>query len=464
VPSGNAEALMPISPTGLTVDERAALQLVAVLVGRGSGPEELAAGTLEEIGRLVGADVMALATFAELVATGIANARAREELRGFADEQAALRRVATLVARAASPEQVFAAVAAEVGRLLQVGYTVLSRYDPDGFATVVGGWARTDPGRPLAIGLQVRPEGRNIHSLVFETRRPARIDNYGDATGDLGDLARDWGYRSAVGVPIIVEGRMWGVMIAGSLSEPLASNTENRLSGFTGLVATAIANAQIQTALTVSRSRIVAADDTARRRLERNLHDGVQQHLIALSLQLREAQASVPPEATKLESQLDEVVDGLAHVLDELREIAHGIHPAGLSEGGLEQALATLTERSAVPVRLDIDCTVGVPEPIEVAAYYVVAESLANASKYADASQIDVRVRAAGAELRVIVRDDGRGGADLDGGSGLVGLRDRVEALGGWLWLRSPPGGGTEVGISLPLTTPGEEDASAENA
>jgi signal transduction histidine kinase len=405
-----------------------------------------------------------LAGFAELIATALANAQARLELREFADEQAALRRVATLVARAASPDQVFAAVAEEVGRLLQVGYTVLSRYDPGGAATVVGGWARTDPGRPLAIGLHIRPEGRNIHALVFETQRPVRIDDYGEATGDLADLARDWGYRSAAGVPIIVEGRLWGVMIAGSLAEPLPRNTETRLTGFTELVVTAIANAQSQAALTASRSRIVAADDTARRRLERNLHDGVQQHLVALSLRLREAQARVPLEATDLESRLDGVVDGLVGVLDELREIAHGILPAGLSDGGLRHALTTLAERSAVPVRLDLDTVVAVPEPIEVAAYYVVAESLANATKYADASVIDVHVRAVDAELLVVVRDDGRGGADIAGGSGLVGLRDRVEALGGWLWLRSPPGGGTEVEISLPLRGTGSRGAGAETA
>jgi signal transduction histidine kinase len=400
-----------------------------------------------------------LAGFTELIATALANAQARLDMRRFADEQAALRRVATLVARAAPPELVFATVAEEVGRVLEAGYTVLSRYDVDGTATVVGGWARTDPGRPLAIGLRVKPEGRNIHSLVFETRRPARIDDYGGATGDLADMARDWGYRSAVGVPIIVEGRMWGVVIVGSLSEPLAADTEVRLAAFTELVAAAIANAQAQAALTASRARIVAADDTARQRLERNLHDGAQQHLVALAVLLRSAQATVPPEAPGLESRLDEVATGMASVLDELGVIARGIHPAGLSEGGLQQALRTLAARSAVPVRLDVEVAAGIPDRIAVAAYYVVAESLANAAKYAYASSIDVRARVFDDDLLVSVRDDGRGGADPDGGSGLVGLRDRVEALGGQLWLRSPSGAGTKVEISVPLNGAGAGEA-----
>lgn len=184
-----------------------------------------------------------LAGFTELVVTAVANAQARTELRGFAEEQAALRRVATLVAGGASPEEVFTAVPEEVGQLLKVDYTVVSRYDADGLVTVVGGWASTDPGRPLAIGLRLKPEGRNIHALVFQTGQPTRIDDYGTASGAFADVARDWQYRSSVGVPISVEGRLWGVMIAGSREESLPADTEARLAGFTELVATAIAEA-----------------------------------------------------------------------------------------------------------------------------------------------------------------------------------------------------------------------------
>ncbi len=196
------------------------------------------------------ADIEArLAGFTELVATAVANAQARVELRGFAEEQAALRRVATLVAGGAPPEEVFTAVPEEVGRLLNVDYTVVSRYDADGLVTVVGGWARTDPGRPLAIGLRLKPEGRNIHALVFQTGQPTRIDDYGTAAGAFADVARDWQYRSSVGVPISVEGRLWGVMIAGSREESLPADTEARLAGFTEMVATAIADAQARVEL-----------------------------------------------------------------------------------------------------------------------------------------------------------------------------------------------------------------------
>jgi signal transduction histidine kinase len=376
------------------------------------------------------------------------------ELRGFAEEQAALRRVAVLVARAASPEEVFAAVAEEVGRLLKVDYTVLSRYDADGLVTVVGGWARTDPGRPLAIGLRLKPEGRNMHTLVFETGRPARIDDYGNASGAFADAARDWGYRSSVGAPISVAGRLWGVMIVGSRVEPLPADTEARLVGFTELVATAIANAEAQAALTASRARIVATADATRRRIERDLHDGAQQRLVSLGLQLRAAQAEAPPGADKLVQRLEGAVTEVTAALEELREIARGLHPAVLTEGGLRPALRALARRSAVPVDLTVRAGGRLPEPVEIAAYYAVSEALTNAAKHAHASAAEVEVATGGGVLHVRVRDDGRGGAGLTGGSGLVGLKDRVEALGGRLSLHSPPGAGTALEIDLPLGDP----------
>jgi signal transduction histidine kinase len=395
-----------------------------------------------------------LAGFTELAATAIANAQAHLELRGFADEQAALRRVATLVAHAAAPEEVLAAVAGEVGRLLKVDYTVLSRYDADDLVTVVGGWARTDSGRPLAIGLRLKPEGRNIHTLVCGTGRPARIDNYGNASGAFADVARDWGYRSSVGVPISVEGRLWGVMIVGSTQDPLPTGTETRLAGFTELAATAIVNAEAQAALTASRARIVATADATRRQIERDLHDGAQQRLVSLALDLRAAQAAAPPEAGELVRRLDGVAAGLTGVLGELREIARGIHPAVLADGGLRPALKALARRSAVPVRLDFQVEGRLPEQIEIAAYYVVSEALTNTAKHAHATAADVQVATDDDVVRVRVRDDGRGGADLTSGSGLVGLRDRAEALGGRLLLHSAPGAGTDVQVSLPLNGP----------
>ena len=396
-----------------------------------------------------------LAGFTELVATAIANAQARVELRSFAEEQAALRRVATLVARAAPPEQVFAAVAEEIGRLLAAGFTILSRYEPDGTHAVVGAWSSTGAAVPLPVGTRVRLWGRNAATLVFETGRPARIHDYADSTGPVTDVAHAWGVRASAGVPITVEGRLWGVMIAASHAEPLPADTEARLAGFTELVATALANAEAQAALTASRARIVAAADTTRRQIERDLHDGAQQRLVTLALHLRsKVQAAVPPGAGELTAQLDGVAAEIGGVLEELRELARGLHPAALAEGGLSPALKTLARRSAVPVRLDVQTDARFPEPIELAAYYVVAETLTNTAKHAHASVVDVQLAVGEGVLRVGVRDDGLGGADPTGGSGIVGLTDRMEALSGRISLHSPPGGGTAVQVVLPLTAP----------
>jgi GAF domain-containing protein len=395
-----------------------------------------------------------LAGFTELVATAIANAQARVELRGNAEEQAALRRVATLVARATPPEDVFAAVAAEVGQLLSVEQALLNRYDPDGTATALAPWTSTGGDVPFPTGTRWKVGGQNVTTLVFRTGRPARIDNYAEATGAAADLTRARGVRSIVGAPITVEGRLWGFLsVMSTHAEPMPADTEARLAGFTELVATALANAEAQAALTASRARIVAAADTTRRRIERDLHDGAQQRLVSLALYLRGAvQEAVPPEAGGLTAQLDLVATELSGVLDELREIARGIHPAVLADGGLRTALKTLARRSAVPVRLDLKADERLPEQIELAAYYVVSEALTNTAKYAHASVIDVQVETGDGVVHVRVRDDGQGGADPSRGSGIIGLKDRVEALGGRISLRSPPGAGTEVEIALPLT------------
>ena len=292
-----------------------------------------------------------LADFTELVATAVANAQARLELRGFAAEQAALRRVATLVARAAPPEQVFAAVTTEVRRLLAVDLTAMGRYDPDGTVTYVG-WSTT--GDEGAVGVRVPLGGRNLVTLVFETGRPARIDDYSAASGPSADLVRGFGICAGVGVPISVEGRLWGAMMAMAREQPLPADTEARLADFTELVATALANAENQAQLTASRARIVAAADQARRRIERDLHDGAQQRLVSLGLHLRAAQAAVPPEAIELAARFDGLADEVTTALDELRELARGIHPAALAQGGLGPALKGLARRSAVPVKLDV--------------------------------------------------------------------------------------------------------------
>jgi signal transduction histidine kinase len=390
-----------------------------------------------------------LAEFAELFATAIANSEAHQELTRLAEEQAALRRVATLVAQGAAPTEVFAAVAAEVGGLIPADAASLARYEGDG-VTAVASWAKA--GGYLPVGAR-RPlnKGTAAH-LVFETRRPGRIDDYERVEGTAAGTARDWDWRSAVGAPVIADGRLWGLVLAASTSgRPLPPDTEERLAQFTELVATAIANAEGRAELDASRRRIVATADATRRRIERDLHDGAQQQLVWLALTLRAAQTTVPEEFEQHRSELGRVVDGLTAALDDLREIALGIHPAGLSEDGLTPALKRLVSRSPLRVNLDVRADGRFPEPVEVTAYYVVSEALTNAAKYADAPVADVSVAADGGALRVEVRDDGRGGADPTGGSGLLGLRDRVEAIGGTMRLTSPPGAGTSLSVVLPL-------------
>jgi signal transduction histidine kinase len=281
------------------------------------------------------------------------------------------------------------------------------------------------------------------------------MDSYENAAGSTAARLRDLGLRAAVGAPIVVDGRVWGAAIVGSSRpEPLPPDTEARVADFTDLVATAIANAQAHAELTASRARIVAAADDARRRLERDLHDGAQQRLVSLGLQLRAAEASVPAGLGSLREQISDIVDGLVGVSAEVQEISRGIHPAILSKGGLGPALKTLGRRSTVPVELDLAVDRRLPESAEVAAYYVVAEALTNAAKHARASQVTVRAEAGDANLHLAIQDDGIGGADSAMGSGLTGLIDRVEAIGGKMAVSSPPGSGTSLLVEIPVEIP----------
>jgi signal transduction histidine kinase len=560
-----------------------------------------------------------LASFTELVATAVANTASRAALARLAQEQAALRRVATLVAQAAPPEQVLAAVAEEVGGLLEVDYTVLIRSDPEDMITVVGAWTATGGGPPSPVGSRFEVGGRNVSTLTLRTGRPARLDAYVDVTGIIGSTgAHDWGFRSSVGVPISVEGRpwglilvaytrdqqlpadtearlasftelvataiantesraslarlaqeqaalrrvatlvaqgvppveifsavseevtrlfgaqagvlrfehegpavvfvgvskaidlpvgtrwefqpgmasaevyrtgrsarvdamdwssaggivagaarrlgivsnvgspigvegrLWGAMIVVSTDELLPADTEGRLEKFTELVATAIANAESRSELAASRRRIVAASDQARQRIERDLHDGTQQRLVSLGLAVRAAEADVASGRGELRAELSGIAAGLADAVVELQELSRGIHPAGLSERGLGPALRTLARRSAVPVDLDVTTGGRFPELVEIAAYYVASEALANAMKHARASRVEVSLAAGDSGLLLSVRDDGVGGADPGRGSGLAGLADRVEALGGSIRVHSPAGAGTHITVNLP--------------
>jgi len=390
-----------------------------------------------------------LAEFTELVATAIANSEAHEELARLLDEQAALRRVATLAARGAPPGDVFEAVSAEVAPLVGGDAAGVTRYEADGTFTALGGWARN--GDYPVTGRRFPLQG-SVSGLVLETRRPSRIDNFEGLPGEAAAAILEIGWRSAMGAPIWVEGRLWGVLVVYSNNEePLPPETERRLGEFTQIVATAIANADSRAELDASRARIVATADATRRRIERDLHDGAQQQLVSLALEVRAAQANAPEEMSKHREDLSHIAEGLTIVLDGLREIALGIHPAILAEGGLGPAVKTLAHRSPIPVELDVRENGRLAESVEVAAYYVVSEALTNAAKHSGASKVEVEVEVGEHTLRVTVRDDGVGGASPARGSGLLGLRDRVEAIGGTLTVESRRTLGTSLIVELPL-------------
>jgi signal transduction histidine kinase len=373
------------------------------------------------------------------------------EISALAEQQAALRRVATQVARGVDPAQVYPAAVAELSRGLGVDHVVLLRYE-SGEALVLLA-ARDDSGlTKLSIGERFSLDGDNVPAKILATGAPARIDEFSGTTGVTAERIRRLGVRSAVGAPIIVGDRIWGALVIGSgQTEPMPPETEARISDFADLVATAISNAETRAELTASRARIVTAGDQARRRFERDLHDGAQQRIVSLGLTLRAVEAAIPAEDDKLRTQLSSVVDGLVGVSTELREISRGIHPAVLSKGGLGPAIKTLARRSAVPVALDLDVDRRMPESVEVAAYYVVAEALTNAAKHAQASEVTVRAVADDDELHLTISDDGIGGAAAGGGSGLIGLKDRVEALAGRLDIASPAGSGTTLTVVVPL-------------
>jgi signal transduction histidine kinase len=303
----------------------------------------------------------------------------------------------------------------------------------------------------MPVGSRWSLEGENIAAMVADSGQPARMDSHEKAVGDVAAMIRRLGLRSGVGAPIVVQGRLWGVADVGSSpTELLPPDTEQRVGEFTELVATAIANAEARAALTASRARIVAATDEARRRLERDLHDGAQQRLVSLGLQLRTIEEGLPSELASLKGQISDAVAGLNGASDDLQELARGIHPAILSRGGLGPALKTLARRSAIPVTVHLDLEGRIPESAEVAAYYVVAEAITNTTRHARASGMDIDARIDGSDLVLWIRDDGVGGADSTNGSGLIGLIDRVEALGGHMQIASPCGGGTALHVTIP--------------
>jgi signal transduction histidine kinase len=402
-----------------------------------------------------------LASFTELVATAIANAESRASLARLAEEQAALRRVATLVARGVPSEEVFAAVTAEAGQLLGAQLAGMGRYESDPAVTVLAAWAAEGEDHPLVPGPWPL-EGGDLASEVFHTGRPVWIEDYRAVPGPIAAFVRDeLGIGSSVASPILDQGRLWGVLFLHSKlgRQPFAPDAESRLTGFTELVATAIANAENLAGLAASRARIVAAADDTRRRIERDLHDRIQQQLASLMLDLRTVQTSVPARFGELRGKLSPIAERLASVSDQVRAISHGVHPTILSGSGLEPALQSLALQSMMPVEFHLRAGRRLPEHVEVAAYYAVSEALTNAAKHAHASAVHVELDTSGPVLELVIRDDGIGGADPANGSGLVGLSDRIEALGGTLEVTSSVGNGTTLLIKIPA-----EDPSAARA
>ncbi|HEX2103552.1 MAG TPA: PAS domain S-box protein [Solirubrobacteraceae bacterium] len=379
--------------------------------------------------------------------------RADAELRELAIEQAALRRVATIVASEGDQDRVFSAVTEEVGRLLGAHSANMVRYEDGPWATVVGGWSAE--GTPaVEVGGRVPLDGDTATVRVKRTGRPARVDDYDGLTGELAERLRGLGFRCAVAAPITLAGRLWGAVLVSSVEpDAFPPGAEDRISSFAELTAQALANAEARAQLAASRARIVEAADAERRRLERNLHDGAQQRLVALALAVRLAERKLATDTAAARELLANAGAELEQALAELRELARGLHPAVLTERGLAPALGALADRAPVPVEVAAAVEGRLPAPVEAAAYYVVSEALTNVAKYAGACRVRVDVSRCDGQLEVTVADNGVGGADGSRGSGLRGLADRVEALGGRLEVSSPVGAGTTLRARLPCVT-----------
>jgi PAS domain S-box-containing protein len=373
------------------------------------------------------------------------------EVAHLAQEQTALRRVATLVAAEASQEDIFAAVSRQCARVLDAHSAGVFRYEADGRAKLVGLYDR-DGKVPYHAGEVIPLDMGSAIGIVQLTGQPARVDDYADVDSPLARRMRESGLRTTVGAPIVVGGTTWGAVgVSSPDAHRFPPRAESRLADFCELVSLAVASAAAREELRASRARLVQAADTERRRLERNLHDGAQQRLVALQLSLRLVRARIADDPAGASELLGAAAAELDSALADLRELAHGLHPMILTQRGLRPALEQLAVRSPVPVVLNATPAERLPETVEAAAYYVVAEALTNVAKHSEATAAEVAVRCERGAARVEVRDDGRGGADAGGGTGIRGLRDRVDALGGTLAVESPPGEGTVVRAVLPL-------------
>jgi signal transduction histidine kinase len=453
-------------PVGIALGDSAIRSLVAapilvdgavwglIWVG-GKRPEPLSAATETR-----------LRDFAELAAVAVANADSRHRLRRLADSEASLRRVATLAAGGATPEQVFAAVADEASRILDGSNVAIVRFDAgDSFQVVA---AHNDP--VFEVGSTWPVEESSLAADVRSARAPIRVDDVSARQGVVAEAVRAAGLASKIGAPIVVDGEVWGMVVVGVRqrrgamphftgwytsrilsSSVSAQEIESRLASFTELVGTAISRAQAQAELIASRARIVEAGDEAMRRIERDLHDGTQQRLVSLTLHLQRVRAEVPAADRATRAGLERIEGELKSVIAEVQELSRGVHPAQLAVGGLRPSLRALARRSPIPVEVTVDIPERPPASVETGLYYVVSEALANAIKHSQATSVAVRVVGDSRTLRATVEDDGVGGAETGAGSGLTGLSDRVDALAGHFSVVSPRGGGTTISVELPV-------------
>jgi signal transduction histidine kinase len=388
-----------------------------------------------------------IAAFTELVATAISNTETRIETARLAEEQAALRRVATLVARGVPAAGVFSAVAEELERLLDAQTTTIGRLEPDRTMTIVASSGSATDHMPA--GTRLTLESGSVLARAVLTGRATRVDDYSHVSGLIRQVTQRTGIRCSVAVPIMVEGSLWGSMGAGTQRQQFTADAEQRVAAFTELVGTAISNVQARLDLAASRARIGAAADEERRRVVRDLHDGAQQRLVQTIFTLRAAHQALQPNHEPESELVSEALEQTQEANSELRELAQGLLPAVLRHGGLQAGVKALALRTSVPVDVDVSGD-RLPAAIEATAYFVVAEALTNVAKHARATGATVLARVEDGALRIQVRDDGVGGARPDG-SGLVGLADRLAVLDGELRVESPADGGTLVAATLPV-------------
>ncbi len=361
--------------------------------------------------------------------------------------QAALLRVATLVARGACHEELFAVVNQELARLVRADAAALLRFEPDETITLLAGWNAA--GAPVPAG-EREPVTAALRRLR-DTARPVRFGPAGvPLTGPFIAEIRRLGIRAAVAVPIQADGRVWGISVAASQSpEPFPAAAETRIAEFTELVATAISNAQSRAELAASRARAIAAADESRRRIQRDLHDGAQQRLVTTILNLKLATAMLKQADHPAAEIVHNALENAKRADADLRELVCGIMPAALRHGGLRAAVRALLRNISLPVSVEV-MPDRLPAHVETTAYFVVAEALTNTVKHASATGADIRAAVGHGALELEICDDGAGGADPQHGTGLAGLADRVESIDGSITITSPPGRGTTIAVRLP--------------